>query len=71
MLQNVASDQGLYCLHTGISAENKNLKGHQAPLKWKVDFSNLLEWKSLLNIWVNSLVTVVKVTIVVKASPYQ
>ena len=32
--QNVASDQGLHCLFTGISIKNIE-KMHQTPLNWK------------------------------------
>ena len=37
--QNTASDQGLHCLLTGISVQNKNENSHQKPLKLEMDLS--------------------------------
>ena len=41
--QNMAADQGLPGLQRCISIKNKFKKVHQAPLKWKLDLSNL-QW---------------------------
>ena len=40
--QNMTSDQGLHCLHTGLLIKNiKNKKVHQTPLERKMDLSSL------------------------------